>query len=214
MEGWERHLEVFMNTLIGSLPRHHYVWVDSRLTHSKPCGFVPAVWFGLVSYPGRVWGCNVVLESGAIYRNLPLHGLAWRQLTDKDVAAEKRKYGGWSPFHCQFWNCYGYQFTLLEYEYLVGLKCMVKIKERLSPCPVEVGTLWEETGSYLFTAAPVGDGFSAYPEQAKEFVFIQVDNGRFTVQPTDRVVFVDHSFTRFKGFNLGLKRQDKTYTCE
>ena len=44
-----------MNTVIGSLPKHQYVWVDSRFTHKDPVGFVPAVWFGLVSHPGRTW---------------------------------------------------------------------------------------------------------------------------------------------------------------
>lgn len=57
-----------MYTFAGELPRHQYVWVDSRFTHTKPQGFVPAVWFALTSTPSRMWGCSVMLESGAIYR--------------------------------------------------------------------------------------------------------------------------------------------------
>ena len=63
--------------LIGQLPHHQYVQVDTRFTHTQPVlPSTPAVWFGLVSYPGRAWGCTVLLESGAVYRNLPLHALA------------------------------------------------------------------------------------------------------------------------------------------
>lgn len=41
-------------SLVGELPRHLYVYVDTEHTHQEPRGFIPAVWFGLVSYPGRM----------------------------------------------------------------------------------------------------------------------------------------------------------------
>ena len=73
----------------------------------------------------------------------------------------------------------------------------------------------EETGSYLFTVAPVADAFSAYPEQAKEFVFIKLDNGRLTIQPTNNVVFRELSFTsKDLEFPKGIKRQTEIYTAE
>ena len=59
-----------ISTVTGQLPRHQYVWIDTNFTHKQPHGFIPAVWFGLVSMPGRTWGCTVMLECGAIYRNL------------------------------------------------------------------------------------------------------------------------------------------------
>jgi len=43
-------------SLVGQLPHHLYVFIDSTFTHKEPAGFIPAVWFGLVSYPGRMWG--------------------------------------------------------------------------------------------------------------------------------------------------------------
>ena len=39
-------------------------------------------------------------------------------------------------------------------------------------------------------------------------------NGRYTLQPTDRVVFKDPSFTEWLGFPRGLKRQEDTYSAE
>lgn len=183
-----------MYTLVGDLPRHQYVFVDSAFTHESPVGFIPAVWFGLVSYPGRVWGCNVLLESGAIYRNLPPHALYFsgNQSTPWDVK------------DCQHWDCYGYQFSCIEYKYLAGLDVVVRANKK------------ELHGSYLFTVAPIGDGFSAYPEQAKEFSFIHLDNDRITVQPTNHLLFKEKSFTRNAQmiFPTDIKRQTEVWSCE
>lgn len=178
--------------LVGELPRHVYCWVDTVHTHRGPIGFVPAVWFGLVSYPGRMWGCTVMLESGAIYRNLPPHALAFGSMPKV-----------WTPQDAQTWDCYGWGFTALEYEYLRGLECRVRANGS------------EYLGEYLFTVAPVGDGFSAVPEQSKEFTFVKLDNDRLTVQPTNHIVFRERSFTDNNlEFPTGLKRQTDVWTAE
>lgn len=182
-------------TLIGELPRHIYCYVDTKHTHVRERGFAKAVWFGLVSYPGRVWGCNVMLESGAIYRNVPSHGIAFSEY------AQER----WYPAEAQTWDCYGTGFTTLEYNYLSGLECKVMLQNP----PKEM------TGHYLFTAAPVGDAFSAAPDQAKEFTFVKLENDRLTIQPTNQIVFWEQSFTDGKfEFPKGLARQTKIYSVE
>lgn len=182
-----------MNALIGSLPRHIYVYVDTQYTHKEPSGFVPAVWFGLVSYPGRMWGCNVMLESGSIYRSLPPHSLAFSN--NPELV--------WSERDSQTWDCYGEQFSCVEYEYLRSLDCAARSNGNT------------HRGTYLFTVAPIGDGFSAAPEQAKEFTFIKLENDRLTVQPTNHIVFKERSFTVGEyEFPTGLKRQTEIYSCE
>jgi len=46
-------------------------------------------------------------------------------------------------------------------------------------------------------------------------VLVALENGRYTLQPTDRVVFCDRSFTTGRlEFPRGLKRQDETYSAE
>ena len=180
-------------SLVGELPRHIYCFVDSSFTHTCPNGFIPCVWFGLVSYPGRTWGCTVMLECGAIYRNVPAHAIAFHKFPQEP----------WSADEAQTWDCYGEQFTTLEYKYLSGLDCKVKCKDAAYD------------GKYLFTVAPIGDGFSAYPEQAKEFCFIQLYLGRLTVQPTNHVVFRERSFTDNKlEFPSGLRRQTDVWSAE
>jgi hypothetical protein len=185
-------------TLVGQLPRHHYVWVDSQFTHRVPCGFVSATWYGLVSLRGRVWGCTVMLESGAVYRNLPPQALAFAP----EPAA-------WSVNDAQRWDCYGERFSAVEYTYLTGLEVLAHCNEGAASKNIP--------GEYLFTVAPIGDGFSQYPEQAKEFSFIKLDNGRLTIQPTNHLIFRERSFTKNDAmvFPLNdLKRQTEVWTCE
>lgn len=134
-----------------------------------------------------------MLECGAIYRNAPVHAMSFVQEPPCP----------WSAHEAQTWDCYGEEFTLLEYNYLSGLQCNAKTKRS------------EYIGEYLFTAAPIGDGFSAVPEQAKEFCFIKLDIGRLTVQPTDKVVFDEPSFTTGElEFPSGLARQDYIFSTE
>ena len=102
-----------ISTVTGQLPRHQYIWVDTNFTHKKPHGFIPAVWFGLVSMPARTWGCTVLLECGAIYRNLPPHAISFAE-----VPKEKQ----WTERDAQRWDCYGQQFHAHTYNYLDELK--------------------------------------------------------------------------------------------
>jgi hypothetical protein len=135
-----------------------------------------------------------MLESGSIYRNVPAHAIAFSE--DPHCLT-------WAPDEAQTWDCYGERFTTIEYTYLAGLDCKAKCR------------LLDFDGSYLFTAAPIGDGFSAYPDQAKEFCFIQLHNGRLTIQPTNHVVFRERSFTDNKlEFPTGLRRQGEVWSAE
>ena len=101
-----------MFTPVGELPKHQYVWIDTAFRHREPQGFAEAVWFGLVSMRGRVRGCTVMLKSGAIFRNLPVHALAFRNerrcaistsLTSKPLMLEKTRI--WRPIQRRSGPC-------------------------------------------------------------------------------------------------------------
>jgi len=173
----------------GALPYHLDIYADSAFFMREAIGFVPVRWFGLVSKYGLAWGCNVLLENGAIYRNLPPHALAFTQCPKLD----------WSIKDAQIWDCYGPQFSTLVYPALDGLDCE---------------TLGGHKGVYLFTVAPINDAFSRDPRQSKEFTFVRLNNGRLTIQPTDKVVFRDKSFTTSTEWPRGLKRQVEEWRCE
>lgn len=175
----------------GSLPQHVYCYVDSAFVRREKTGSERCVWFGLRSFPGRAWGCHIMLECGAIVRDLPLHALS----SQADAPA-------WQISEAQHWDCYGSQFSVLRYTYLQGLEARV----RCHP--------YEYLGEYLFTVAPLNDAYSAEPEQSKEFMFVALRNGRYTAQPTNRVLFIERSFTEFCGWPSDILRQTEVYACE
>lgn len=174
----------------GALPRHLYVWIEPNSIGNH--GWIRAVWFALNSYPGRAWGCHCLLEGGAVYRNVPLHKLATRQT---DVP--------WTANTAQTWDAYGLQFSTIEYPYLAGNKVKARVKDKR-----------EFSGNYLFTLVPIGDAFSAAPEQSKEFMFCGLDNGRITAQPTNHVLIEDQSFTTALQWPTNLHRQTDWHSAE
>jgi len=174
----------------GQLPHHQYCWVDLSFI-SDQIGLARCVWFGLVSIPGRVWGCTIMLECGAVYRAVPPNALAFNDNPEP----------AWLIDHAQRWDCYGTQFSTIEYTYLRGMDVVAKCSDTTV------------AGKYLFTVAPIDDGFSRYPEQAKEFMFIKLNNGRLTIQPTDKVLFCDRSFVTPE-WPTNLKTTTEIYSCE
>lgn len=173
----------------GPLPRHTYCYVEPNTFGNEKWERV--AWFGLVSHPGRTWGCHVMLECGAVYRNVPLHRLAHRETVT-----------GWTPCEGQTWDCYGHHFSVVEYPFLEAVPVIVRLRSKT-----------ELTGRYMFTAIPMLDGFSLEPEQSKEFYFIKLDNGRFTAQPTNHVLVQDKSFITVSEWPR-LKRQTETWSVD
>lgn len=180
----------------GDIPVHQYCWVEQKyITNGKLEGVEECVWFGIVAYTGRVWGCQIMLKSGAVYREVPLHALTYDKFENPF---------GWDAYLAQEWDCYGIQFSTLCYKYLYGLDVRARC-----------GRDKEYAGKYLFTAIPIGDAYSEAPDEAKEFQFIQLDNGRITCQPTNRVLFIDKSFTeRDAKWPTHLRALEQTYHAE
>lgn len=177
---------------IGNIPKHRYIWIDSRFTHKEPCGFVEAMWIGITSIPARTWGINVILrEGGAMYRNIPPNAVSF----DKETSLS------WSIGDSQLWDCYSYDFTILENPHLRGMRMQTKIGNSLY------------LGEYLFSVTHLNDGWSDTPEQDKEFFFIKLNNGRMTIQPTNRSVFIDPSFIETDKIP-SLKLHETIYSCE
>lgn len=177
-------------THAGPLQTHRYVWIEPNAIGNHD--WLRGVWFGLTSFPGRAFGCHVLLECGAVYRNVPLHQLA----ADKDAPE-------WKPWQAATWDAYGYGFSIVEYPFLTGMNARVRLQDKT-----------ERAGMYLFTLVPVGDAFSAEPQQSKEFYFIQTDDGRFTAQPTNHVLIEDRSFCTQLAWPTFLRRQEGWHSAE
>lgn len=183
----------------GNIPGgYRKILVDSAHTHHRGGSvWLDANWFAIEAMPGRVYGATVLLilpEGGAPYRDLPLHALAHTH------APEPR----WTAKDAQTWDCYSYHFTSIVYEYLDGLRCKVRTAR---------GDLY---GHFWFAIKPCLDAFSADPAQAKTFFLIALDNGRFTLQPTNHILIEEKSHTELLGpaWPQGLKRKTEIHTAE
>jgi len=152
-------------------PHHLYVWVDSSFIRKDGYGFEKAVWFALRSEPNRAWGCTVLTEEGAVYRNLPPHALSFSKDPEPD----------WTLQQAQVWDCYGTEFDVIKYVYLADLEARYDGGDDRATC--------------LFCACPHSDGFSAAPEQSKEFLFLKTTGDRLLVRPTNMLIFSERSFT-------------------
>lgn len=179
--------------MIHAVP-HQYAYVDSTFTHREPEGFVPVVWFAVHSVAGRMFGASVLFENGAIYRDIPLHALAH----------EAHPAAVWRPADAQRWDAYGEQLQVVRLPYLDGLACSAR-----------VGDQTDHRGRYLFSLQPLGDDYSREPAQDKTFTLLALTNGRYTCQPTDRVLVWDESFTTHRGeWPTVFKRARQRYSCE
>ena len=185
-------------TFAANLPRHQYVSVDrSVMSRGQKDGWEDAVWFGLTSVPHRAWGCTVMLQCGALYRGLPISALA------HDQVGHDQK---WELRDAQRWDCFGWDFTTIEYDYLRELDCSVWLASRQH---------WM-AGSYLFTAEPYGDGYSMEPSQTKSHHFIGLANGRMACVPGNNILWNESSFTKNKSLAKPdwLRVQTQTYHAE
>jgi hypothetical protein len=167
------------------LPVHQYVTVSPGLIHDE---VQRGAWFAVQPNMGGVWGGHVLLESGALFRNIPLHAL----VIGPDDSPTQR------PEDLQLWDCYAEEATAIEYRYLRGLTTLSREARGSGILP----------GRYLFTLIPRNDAFSRHPEQAKEFVVsVRDDTSRLVIRATNELLFADKSLAdQPTAWPYGLKR--------
>jgi hypothetical protein len=172
-------------------------WV--RLPHiSKNDGVEEAYAFAVQSMRGRAIGFHCMLQSGAHYRNVPIHAIA---LTP-DAAA--RPLG-----ECQLWDCFSDRPVVHVYDYLRDHECRCYLRGSVAD------------GSYLFTVDWLPDslerpGFVLRPEQNKCAHVIAMADGNLCALPTNRIAWMDSYFI---GRNpdpkaIGYRVQEDIYQAE
>jgi hypothetical protein len=131
-----------------------------------------------------------MLECGAVYRNVPPHALAFSACPSPV----------WTLPKAQVWDCYGTEFDVIRYDYLADLEARY-----------DGG---DDRATYLFTACPTGDGFSAAPEQSKEFMFMRTEGDRLLIRPTNMLLFEERSFTEDTGWPTDIMTSTQVWNCE
>lgn len=149
------------------LPHHLYVTVSNKFI-SDCAGSTRAVLHGVYTRPGQVVYGNLLLETGAHWSGVPLHGI-----THLDAPTV------WSDHDCQPWGCMGTQPFMVLMPYLEGLGCEIKgVKGRHSGMILD----WYD------------GGFIRSPEQHKPLSLLLMDNGHIALYPNNYIRFYDPSF--------------------
>ena len=178
------------------LPRHRYCYViEAAVIHDgSQDKTLPCVWWGMSATPGRMFGCHILLEAGAMVVDLPLHAL-------RHVPEATQR---WKPSEAQRWDGYGWSLETYEPAYLSDLRCRVLSEDHKTV---------EDTGDLWFAIDHVKDGYSLEPGQHKIHWVVALSEGTFTCVPQDMVLVTEQSFTKV-GPIPRIKRQSKVWSCE
>ena len=165
-----------------SIPLHLYGFVDKRFLHgmdeSYAGEFEPCIIFGITSVPSRAWMFSILCESGAQWARVPLHLLRW-EAPEYTVTHSLNQ--------LQMWDCHGWDFTVVKYEYLRDMSCEYRNRSgELIP------------GSYWFTADHTDNGYSLYPPEHKcyHFLILEDGSGQIAAMPNNRIIWKDDSWTK------------------
>lgn len=150
-------------------------WVRTKHI-SKLDGMEEAYAFGIQSIQGRALGFHCMLQSGAHYRNVPIHAIALA----KDAPPRALK-------DCQLWDCFSSRPTVHVFQYL---------QDHEGICYTRGGTV---DGTYLFTVdwlpeTPERPGWTQRPEQMKCAHVMALSDGNIAALPTNRIAWKDAYF--------------------
>jgi hypothetical protein len=164
-----------------SVPQHLYGLVDrailTGLGTEPGKEFEPCVIIGVTSIPSRAIHFSILCESGAQWARIPLH-----MVRHEEPEKEPHEITA-----LQMWDCMGYEFETIQYEYLREMDCEY-IDRKGARIPA----------SYWFTLDHKDNGFSLYPPQHKCFHLLLLNDGsgQIAAQPNNRIYWKDFSFCK------------------
>jgi len=164
-----------------SIPQHTYGLVDQGILRgvTNDTGeYERCVIFGVTSIPSRALHFSILCESGAQWARIPLHKLRHEKPTSNCVHDLPQ---------LQSWDCHGWDFAVVQYEYLREMGCHYKNRDgEMIPA------------SYWFTLDHTDNGYSQYPPEHKcyHMLLLEDGSGQIAAQPNNRILWRDDSFVR------------------
>jgi len=191
-----------MAHLVSSIPPIHcFIRKEFLYDFKKGFGeYEPCIWVSIKSIRGQAFRIESYLPNyGALYDKLPLHAYVSRKenLDPKQFL---------SLDTLQIWDCFSYDFTVIQKAFLRNLSCKFYAKDKKF-----------YQGNYLFTvdhSAPdfsiIDTSYAEWPEDHKSFNFIELENGQYAAQPNNRCLFLDAASNpkelKFPDFNVCTKK--------
>jgi len=166
------------------LPFPIYVNVNNTLLGLNEGGVTRALWHGIHSRPGQVVMCHLMLETGAHWSGMPLHGVSATTFFME-------------PGEVCPWGAMGDRLTVTAMPYLEGLE--VK-------CDKQVG---QHTGILVDWM----DGWGKVPAEHKPLNLIETHEGPYLLVENNKCRFYDSHFIddKVNVNEIGYKRGTQTY---
>ena len=169
-----------VHSLTASLPQHLYGVVRREyITNNMEMGFEKCIIHAVTCKVSQALTFTILLESGAQYRGVPIHGLSVGQ--DPDYIAPKE----YPLNHQQVWGCFGTDFSIVDMKFNKDMpaECVTATGEKI-------------TANGLGWAIEFhGDGYSNAPHQDKNFNMLVSEHGHLIAMPNNRRRWFESSFT-------------------
>lgn len=182
-----------MYNLTASLPLHLYGKVRREfITNNTHSGIEHCIIHAVSVRPSESLTFSVLLENGAQYRGIPIHGL----IVDQRPAMSIPPMLELQSHQC--WGCFGTEFSIvnMQFNHLMNAE-------------------WTDSFGNIFTGRGLGwaiefhnDGYSNAPHQDKSFNMLLSTEGYLAAMPNNRVRWWDDSFTNWQlPINLKVNHQ-------
>lgn len=158
------------------------VWVRKEYLYDDQKGhgeYVLGVTMTARAMTGQAMLFQVLLEDGSLRDKLPINAITHK------LNVQKREFD-----ELQLWNCFSANFSLIQINYLAGMRVDVFNKRKQ----------WE-SGHYLYTFQWGADRtlgidmtLAEDPSEHKSGHFIKLDTGEYAIQPNNRLRFHEPSF--------------------
>lgn len=187
-----------MRSLTASLPQHLYGKVRREfITNGTDTGADNCIIHAVSVRPAQALTFSILLENGAQYRGVPIHGLIIGQDPNKVIPPLQDLHSH------QVWGCFGTEFSIVDMMFSKGLSAE-----------------WVDSFGKKFTGRGLGwaiefydDGYSNTPQQDKSFNMLISPEGYLAAMPNNRIRWWEDSFTNWQ-LPINLKVNHKTFYVE
>lgn len=194
-----------MSYLVANLPpiqcfvRKEFLY-DFQSGHGE---YEPCYWVSVKSIKGKALYIESLLTNfGALYDKLPISAYVWKT----DININKL----FPLDYLEIWDAFSYNISVIQKSTLSGLNCKVLMKDKEM-----------YNGTYMFTidschSEPneLNTSLSETPNEHKSFNIIKLDNGQFSAQPNNRILFYDQSLTPKDVTIPDFKVSTHEFNCE
>jgi len=146
------------------------------------------VWvFGIQSVEGKILTFHVMTDYGMLRSRVPISELFMKE-PDNDIPGHFK----------QLWDCFSENVDVSRFDYLIGKRCYVILKDRTK--------VW---ATYMFTVDWFNNPYSENPSDYKCAHILSTDDGYLLAMPNNRIYWKDMNWITkpFPGYIIKVDKE-------